>query len=83
MPSPRPPRHPSRANQNLFGEVWLSVRLTELSQGINPGVRRTLRIDGDVHEGKKRLPKSPSISRCCDIDSRRDHQLRQFEESML
>jgi hypothetical protein len=24
-----------------------------------------------------------SISRCCDIDSRRDHQLRQFEESML
>jgi len=25
----------------------------------------------------------PSISRCCDIDSRRDHQLRQFEESML
>ena len=61
-------RHPSRLTTQDSGR-WQEGRR---GAGLGHGQRQLLGA-----------PPEASISRCCDIDSRRDHQLCQFEESML
>jgi hypothetical protein len=78
------PEHPLsccqlKAVATEFAAQGLELDLALL--GWEPDLRRQ---DNDWILGTSILSQGhPSISRCCDIDSRRDHQLCQFEESML